>query len=123
MARDDGEERLRRFLRDLGIGIGTAAVALWLTFFGTAGAVEVSTLVAAVAAAIWFATVDAARLVDAGGRPSVMVFGLAGVAATLVLTSMVALGSATLFLVLAITLAGFVTGIVRAFGHAVRKRP
>lgn len=114
--------RLRRFLRDLGIGIGTTAVVLWLTFFGTAGAVEVATLVGVVAGAIWLATVDAARLVDRAGRPSPMLFGLAVVAAALVLTSMVVLGSATLFLVMGIALAGLVAGLSRAIGHIVRSR-
>jgi hypothetical protein len=106
----------------MGIGIGTAAVVLWLTFFGTAGAVELATLIAVVAGAIWMATVDPRRLVDPAGRPNLMLFGLAAVATALVLTSMVVLGSATLFLVMGIALVGFVAGLSRAIGHVVRSR-
>lgn len=114
--------RFRRFLRDLGIGVGTAAVVLWLTFFGTAGAVELATLIGVVAGAIWMATVNPRRLVDPSGRPSLMLFGLAAVATALVLTSMVALGSATLFLVMGIACAGFVAGLSRAIGYVLRSR-
>lgn len=118
------EDRLRRrrFLRDLGIGTGTAAAVLWLTFFGTAGAVELATLAGVVAGAIWMATVDPRRLVDPAGRPSLMLFGLAAVATALVLTSMVVLGSATLFLVMGIAFVGFVAGLSRAIGRVVRSR-
>lgn len=109
----------RRFLRDAGWPVAIAAGAIWLTFFGSAGAVQVATLVAAVVSLIWFASVDPARLVGPSGRPHGMVFGLAAVGVALVVTAAVLLQTATLFLVgLVVAVAGTV-GAVRAirFGY------
>jgi FMN reductase [NAD(P)H] len=55
--------------RDLAFGVGVSAAVLWLTFFASPGAVVVATLVLAVIALIWFATVDPARLHDDRGHP------------------------------------------------------
>lgn len=107
----------RRTARDLALGIGAAFFVLWLTFFGTAGAVEVFTLVAAVGALIWFASVDPERLVDGNRRPHTMVFGLSLLACALVLTSMLVMQTATLFLVAAVMAAALVIGVTRAIRH------
>lgn len=109
----------RRTARDLGLGVGFAGFVLWLTFFGSAGAVEVLTLVVAVGALIWFASVDPDRLVDPRGRPDVMVFGLSLLAGALVLTSMVVMQTGTLFLVAAVIAATFVVGLTRAVRHGL----
>ena len=90
---------------------------LWLTFFGSAGAVEVVTLIVAVGTLIWFAGVDPERLVDARGRPHPMVFGLSFLAGLLVLTSMLVMQTATLFLVAAVMAASLVVGVTRAIRH------
>jgi hypothetical protein len=106
-----------RTIRDLALGIGASFFVLWLTFFGSAGAVEVFTLVAAVGALIWFASVDPERLVDGNRRPHPMVFGLSLLAGALVLTSMLVMQSATLFLVVAVMAAALVIGLTRAVRH------
>jgi hypothetical protein len=111
---------LRPVLRDLAVGIGASAVALYLTFVGTAGAVEVATLAATVAAFIWFATVDAARLIDGRGRPHPTLFLLAATAVALVLATTLMLRTATLFLSLALSAAAVVAGLWRAVAAGYR---
>lgn len=109
--------RRRRTARDLLLGIGAAGFVLWVTFFGSAGAVDVLTLVVAVGALIWFASVDPERLVGSGGRPHPMVFGLSSLAGALALTSMLVMQTATLFLVAAVMAASLVIGVTRAIRH------
>ena len=90
----------RRFLRDAGWPVAIAAAALWLTFFGSAGAV------------------DPTRLVGPSGRPHGMVFSLTALGVALVVTAAVLLQTATLFLVgLVVAVAG-VVGAVRAIRFA-----
>ncbi len=107
----------RRFLSDAGWPLVIAGAAIWLTFFGSAGAVQVATLAAAVVAFIWFASVDPARLVGPSGRPHGMVFGLAAVGVALVVTAAVLLQTATLFLVGLVVAAAGAVGAVRAIRH------
>jgi fucose permease len=101
-------------LRDLTLGIGAVAAILWLTFFATPGSVEVATLIAAVGTGIWFASVSAHRLVDHRNRPNPMVFGLTALAAMLVLAAAAVISTATLFLVVFITVVGGTVGLIRA---------
>lgn len=105
--------------KELITGIGACAVILWLTFFASPGAVQVATLVVAVAALIWFATVETGRLRDRHGRPHAMIFGLGAVAAALAITAAVFIATPTVFLVGGVILAGTVTGVVRAVRAAM----
>lgn len=109
-----GPVRRRPVVRDLAVGAGASGTALYLTFFGTAGTVEVATLVATVTALIWFATVDAHRLRDDRGRPHLLLFLLALTGASLVLAATLMLRTATLFLALALVVAAVAAGLWRA---------
>jgi len=100
--------------RDLTLGIAFVAAILWLTFFASAGSVQVATLIAAVAMGIWFATVPPLRLVDHHRRPHPLVFGLTLLGALLVIVAAAVLSTATVFLVGLITLTGAGVGLVRA---------
>ncbi len=111
------EGRERTPVRDLAIGVGAAAFAIWITFFGSLGAVDVATLVIAVIALIWSATVDPRRLVDSRGRPHLMLFGLMAVGTAIALTAALTIGTGTMFLVAAVTLAVIVVGVSRAIAH------
>ena len=100
--------------RDLTLGIGFVAGLMWLMFFATPGSVEVATLAVGVAALIWFATVPPGRLVDHKGRPSVFVFGLAGLGAAVVIVASTVISTGTVFLLVAITLGALIVGLTRA---------
>ena len=121
--RDDSRQDRVRFAKELAGGIGVVAFLLWLTFFGTAGLVEIATLAMAVAMLIWFATVEPARLTDGTRTPSLMLFGLATLGSAVVLTAALIMGTATLFLVALITFAAVGVGLVRALGHRYRHAP
>jgi len=108
-----------KLVRDLGLGIGVSASVLWLTFFGTAGAVQMATLIVAVGALIWFSTVEVPRLRDDRGRPNMMLFGLTAVAGALVVTATVFIGTPTVFVIGAIVVAAATIGIVRAIRAAM----
>lgn len=105
--------------RDLVFGIGICVAVLWLTFFATPGTVVVATLVAAVAALIWFSTVETSRIRDDEGRPNVMLFGLTLVAGTLVTTAAVFISTPTVFLVGLVVIGAGVVGLVRAVRAAM----
>ncbi len=83
-------------------------------FFAGPGTVEVATLVAAVVSLIWFATVDAGRLVDDRGRPNAMLFGLAFLGGALLVTAAALISTGISFLTLAAGTAALVTGLTRA---------
>ena len=100
--------------RDLTLGIGFVAALMWLMFFATPGSIEVATLAVGVGLLIWFATVPAERLIDQRGRPSVVVFVLAGLGAAVVIVASTVISTGTVFLLVAITLAGIITGLTRA---------
>jgi|FLYL01.1.fsa_nt_gi hypothetical protein len=106
--------------RDLAIGIGSAVLLLWLTFFATAGTIEVATLAATVATLVWVVGVDPRRLVDERGNPRLLLATLAAAGVMLVLTSLVMLRSGTLFLALAVVMAAVVVGAVRAVRFRMR---
>jgi hypothetical protein len=101
-------------VRDLAIGIGAAATALALFFFGTTGVIEVATMLVVLAGLIWFATVDSRRLVDEHHRPALMLFGLAGVGCMLLLTAVLALRTVIEMVNLSLGIAAVVVGLVRA---------
>jgi hypothetical protein len=115
-----GQDR-RRFLRELASGIGMIGFLLWLTFFGTAGFVEVATLAAAVVMLIWFSTVEPARLMDAPRQPSVMLFLLAVMGFAVVLTAALIIGTGTLLFVALLTLVAVGVGFARAVSHRYRQ--
>ncbi|HVR32865.1 MAG TPA: hypothetical protein VMS74_09170 [Acidimicrobiia bacterium] len=100
--------------RDLALGIGTAVAVVWLTFYATAGAVMVATLIAAIVVLIWFSTVDTERLRDRAGRPHLMLFSLTALAGALVVTAAVFIATPTVFLVGCVVFAASVVGLVRA---------
>lgn len=108
-------------VRDLVLGISVSAFLLSLVFFGSFGMVELSTLALTIIVLIWVATVDPARLVDPGGRPHVMLFGLGLVAVALIFTAAVLISTVTEYLALAVAIAALSTGLVRAirYGMAV----
>lgn len=112
-----------RFAKELASGIGMVAFILWITFFSTAGFVEIATLAVAVAMLIWFATVEPERLMDGPRRPSSMLFLLASLACAVVLTATLIFGTATMFLVTILTFGAVVVGLVRALGHRYRQKP
>jgi hypothetical protein len=106
-------------LGEVGLGLAVASGALYLTFLGTAGMVQVATLLVTGGILIWFATVEPGRLIDAGGRPRALLFGLAGLGLAVALASALVLGTATTLLLLAVAVAAVVVGLTRAvrFGH------
>lgn len=118
--RGHSERDRLRFAKELAAGIGVVAFLLWLTFFGTAGLVEIATLAMAVTTLIWFATVEPERLTDGTRTPSLMLFLLAAMASAVVLTAALIMGTATLFLVALITFTAVGVGLVRALGHRHR---
>lgn len=115
-----GRDR-RKFLRELSSGIAAIVFILWLTFFGTAGFVELATLAAAVAMLIWFATVQPARLMDSPRQPSLTLFLLALLGFAVVLTAALIIGTGTLLFVAFLTLVAIGVGFARAVGHRYRQ--
>ena len=101
-------------VREFGFGVLVAVAILWLTLFGDAGTVQIATLALTVVAGIWFATVDARRLVDSAGRPHLMLFFLAAVGVAVLATGMLIFSTVTLLLVLAVGLTGTAVGFYRA---------
>lgn len=114
---------LRHLVRDVGWGLLVAGGALYLTFFGTAGTVEVATLAVAAAALIWFASVDPIRLVDERLRPRFAIFALAAMAGAIVLTAAVVLRTGTMFLVAIVTGTAWIVGLVRAIRFRLETPP
>jgi hypothetical protein len=112
-------ERRRTPVRDLALGLGVSAFLLSLVFFGSFGMVELSTLVLTVMVLIWSASVDPARLVDAAGRPHLMLFALGFVAIALIFTAAVLISTVTEYLALMVAIAAFGTGLVRAVRHGM----
>jgi hypothetical protein len=106
-----------RPVRDLAIGIGAGMGSIALVFFGSAAAVEIATLVATVATAIWFSTTSVDRLVVAPGRPSLMLFGLAGMGVALVVTAAIFLSSLTVYLATVVAVVGVAVGLARGIGQ------
>ncbi len=117
----DAEPDRRRFIRELAAGIAMIGFLLWLTFFGTEGFVELSTLAAAVAMLIWFATVEPARLMDGPRQPSTMLFLLAIMGFAVVLAAALIIGTGTLLFIALLTLVAIGVGFVRAVGHRYRQ--
>jgi uncharacterized membrane protein len=111
----------RKFFRELASGIAMIGFLLWLTFFGTAGFVDLATLAASVVMLIWFSTVDPTRLMDAPRQPSVMLFLLALMGFAVVLTAALIIGTGTLLFVALVTLVSIGIGFVRAVGHRYRQ--
>ncbi len=97
------------------------AFLLWLTFFGTEGFVELSTLAAAVVMLIWFATVEPTRLMARPRQPSAMLFLLAIMGFAVVLTAALILRTGTLLFVALLTLVAIGVGFARAVGHSYRQ--
>ncbi|CAN5843529.1 hypothetical protein BH23ACT5_BH23ACT5_24570 [soil metagenome] len=106
--------------RPLAFGIVAAASVLWLTFFAGPGTVEVATLASATAAFVWFATADPSRLVDHRRRPHLMLFGLAALAAAVLVAASAVLATGTVFLTLAVGVVAIVTGLIRAVRHGLQ---
>ncbi len=105
--------------RPLAFGVLSAAGVLWLTFFAGPGTVEVATLATATVALVWFATADPIRLVDHRRRPQPMLFGLAALAAAVLVSAAAVMASGTVFLTLAVGVAAIVTGLTRALRHGI----
>lgn len=106
--------------RSLGLGLAVTAALLWLTFFAGPGSVEFATLGVTAVALWWFATVDSTRLVDATGRPQVMLFVLGSLGCALLVTAAALISTTTTFLILAVGVAALLTGFVRAVRHGIR---
>jgi hypothetical protein len=100
-------------------GAGVCGATIWLTFFASAGAMQMATLVVAVVVLIWFSTVDPRHLGDASGRPHLMLFGLTTIGGALALTAAVLISTPTIFLVGVVVLAATVVGIVRVLRAAM----
>lgn len=95
---------------------------MWITFYADAGFVVLATLAAVVVALIWFATVDADRLVDERGRPNLFLFGLAGLGMALLVTASALLVTATTLLTALIGVTAVATGVVRAIRAGLVER-
>ena len=119
---DPSRDRVR-FAKELATGIGAVAFILWITFFSTAGFVEIATLAVAVAMLIWFATVEPERLMSGPRTLSSTLFLLVSLASAVVLTATLIFGTATMFLVMILTFSAVVVGLVRALGHRYRQKP
>lgn len=78
-----------------------------------------ATLGATVVTLVWFATVDSSRLVDEGGRPQLLLFGLGAIGVALLVTAATFLSSAVTFLILLLGIAALVTGLVRAIRYGM----
>lgn len=100
-------------------GLGVCAGLLYMSFFATAGSVQVVVLLATIAMLIWFGTADPARLVDNSRRPHWRLFLLAGLGLALLISAMLALSSGTMLLTLAIGLIAIAIGLFRAIRHRI----
>lgn len=113
----DNPARSPNVVRDLAIGVVSIAFILWITFFSTAGFVEIAMLGLAVALLIWFSTVDPERLIDPPNRPSLMLFFLATVGMALMLTGALIIQTATLLFATGVGFVSVAIGLVRALSH------
>ena len=113
----DNPARSPNVVRDLAIGVVSIAFILWITFFSTAGFVEIAMLGLAVALLIWFSTVDTERLIDPPNRPSLMLFFLATVGMALMLTGALIIQTATLLFATGVGFVSVAIGLVRALSH------
>lgn len=119
---DDGSTRSPNVVRDLSAGVASIAFILWITFFSTAGFVEVAMLGVAVGLLIWFATVEPPRLLDSPHRPSVMLFFLAALGLAVMLTGALILATATMLFATAIGVVAVGVGLARALTHGYHER-
>lgn len=69
------DPRTVRAIREVGIGVGTVAVAIVLTFWGSLVAVQTVFVLMTAAILVWIATADLAHLRGASGWPRPLVFG------------------------------------------------
>ena len=120
--RQDNPARSPNAVRDLAIGIVSIAFILWITFFSTAGFVEIAMLGLAVGLLIWFSTVDPERLLDPPNRPSLMLFFLATVGIALMLTGALILQTGTLLFATSIGFISVAIGLVRALSHEYHRQ-
>ena len=105
-------------MRDVAIGVLSAAGLLWVFLWGSVAMIQVLTLVGAVAALIWFATTDPARLRQSTtGGIDLGLFALAAVGLALLVVGVVFVGTVTSYLQLLIGLAAVTVGLVRAIGR------
>lgn len=118
--RHDESARSPNVIRDLAVGVATIAFILWITFFSTAGFVEIAMLGLAVGLLIWFSTVEPERLLDSPNRPSMMLFFLATVGLALMLTGALILQTGTLLFATGIGFVSVGIGLARALNHGYR---
>ena len=119
---DGPPTRSANVVRDLSAGVASIAFILWITFFSTAGFVEVTMLGMAVALLIWFATVEPSRLLDSPKRPSAMLFFLATLGLAVMLTGALILATATMLFATALGVIAVVIGLARALTHGYHER-
>lgn len=106
--------RPARSVRDLGIGLGSAVVILVATFWASVDLVALAFVGLAIAASLWFSTVDRRKLVADGGRLRLWPFLALGVGVACNAATVMALPSSALFASLLLLLGAGVVGLVRA---------
>ena len=65
-----------RAIRDVGVGVGTVALVVVLTFWGSLAAVQAVFLLMTAVVLVWTATTDLSHLRGASGWPRPTVFGI-----------------------------------------------
>jgi hypothetical protein len=80
-----GFKRVRQAIREVGVGVGTVALAVILTFWGSLPALQTAYLLMTVFVLLWTATTHVDRLRGISGRPRPLLFG--GMAAMLAINA------------------------------------
>ena len=70
-----GRERTHQAIRDVGLGVGTVALAVILTFWGSLAILQAVFVLMTVAVLVWIATTGVDRLRGASGWPRPVLFG------------------------------------------------
>lgn len=95
-------------------GAIVVGVLIYMFLFATAASIEIVMLLAVAGLVLWFATVDAGRLIGNHRQPNWRLFGLAALGLALLVSAMVALGTGTMMLTMGLGFIGLIVGAVRA---------
>ncbi len=108
-----GPERARNAWRDIGVGIGTVAVAVALTFWGTLATLQAAFVLLTFGVLIWFASAGVDRLRGRSGWPRPMIFGAVTAAVTANAAAFSFTGLPALLLSCLVLLVALVVGLAR----------
>jgi hypothetical protein len=114
-----GRERAQQAVRDVGLGFGTVALAVTLTFWGSLATLQAVFVLMTLAVLVWMATTRVDRLRGVSGWPRPLLFGGLAVMAAVNASAFSFTGFTALFLstmVLGIALIVGVARVLRRIG-------